>query len=315
MQNTKKHYIHIPVLLNEAINSLNIQKNGIYIDGTFGQGGHSRLILSKLNKKGKLLAIDRDLESYKIGLKIYDSRFTIIHELFSNMKNYIYKNNLTNKINGVLLDLGVSSLQLNNPKRGFSFKKNGPLDMRMDTTNSKSAKTWLKKAKMKDIYMVLKNFGEEKFSKKIAKAIFKKKNITYTQELTELILQTIPNNKKYKIHPATRSFQAIRIFINNELSELKKTLENISNVLISQGRLAIISFHSLEKRIIKQFIKKYNKPHIQIPHNIPLKEKEIMQRYKNTKQIKIIDTIKPSKKEIKKNPRARSATLYIIKKI
>ncbi|MCR3755065.1 MAG: 16S rRNA m(4)C1402 methyltransferase [Candidatus Westeberhardia cardiocondylae] len=308
---------HIPVLLKETIHSLNIKKNGFYIDGTFGHGGHSKIILSKLSKYGKLLAIDRDIESIQIGLQINDSRFTILHGLFSNIKNYLIKKNLLRKTYGILLDLGLSSLQIQNPNRGFSFNKNGPLDMRMNTTYGKTAKIWINKAKKEEISIILKKYGEEKQFKKITKNIIKQRNkkpITQTKELTNIILKTKNYNKKYKKHPATKCFQAIRIFINDEILELKKILNNIFDILITGGRMSIISFHSLETQIIKKFIKKYTTKYLEIPKNIPLNENEIIKKYRNTKQIKIINIIKPSKNEIKKNPKSRSATLFTIEK-
>ncbi|MCR3754722.1 MAG: 16S rRNA m(4)C1402 methyltransferase [Candidatus Westeberhardia cardiocondylae] len=311
---------HTPVLLQESIQSLNITKNGFYIDGTFGQGGHSKLILSKLNKHGKLLAIDRDIESIHIGSKIHDPRFTILHGLFSEIYNYLFKKKLLETVHGIILDLGVSSLQIHNPKRGFSFQNNGPLDMRMNNTTGKSAKNWLNYAKKKDIALVFKKFGEEKFYKKITTAIIKKrinKPIIYTTELAQIILQALPKNKKkiYKKHPATKCFQAIRIFINNELSELQKILTNIFHILIPGGRLAIISFHSLEMQIIKTFIQKHTNPYTTIPNKIPLNEKQILQKHHKTKKIKVINILTPTKQEIMKNPQARSAKLYTIEKI
>ncbi|AMA65094.1 Ribosomal RNA small subunit methyltransferase H [Candidatus Arsenophonus lipoptenae] len=301
---------HISVLLNESINGLNIKKHGIYIDGTFGMGGHSKLILSRLGCQGKLIAIDRDPYSVLIGKKmITDSRFTIKHIVFSQLYKWIASNKLIGKIDGMLFDLGISSSQLDDPERGFSFIHDGPLDMRMDQTTGISAAEWLMKAKELDIAWVLKNYGEEKFSKRIAKAIVSrnhnlfKKPLTRTKELVELILKVIPKNKKYK-HPARRSFQAIRIYINNELLEIVKVLEDSLNILAPKGRLSIISFHSLEDTLVKHFIKKHSQKS-NIPIGLPLTTIQL----KNISNpiLKVLGKIKPTPKEIIENPRSRSA--------
>ncbi|CUR53643.1 Ribosomal RNA small subunit methyltransferase H [Serratia symbiotica] len=309
-----KKYPHNTVLLHEAVNALNIKSDGIYIDSTFGHGGHSRLILSKLGKKGRLLIIDRDPQAIKIAESINDTRIIIIHSPFSLLSDYVSKYNLTGKINGILFDLGMSSLQLDNSERGFSFMRDGPLDMRMDYTTGISANKWLMKAKINDIIMVLKNFGEEKYAKRIAHCIVKQnriKPITRTKQLVDIIKNINLISKKNK-HPATRSFQAIRIYINNELEEIKKALNSTINILAPNGRLSIISFHSLEDRIIKHFIHN-NSYGIQIPPNLPLTEKQIYHLNKCT--LKKIQKIRPSKNEIVQNPRSRSSILRIAQRI
>ncbi|VFP88165.1 Ribosomal RNA small subunit methyltransferase H [Buchnera aphidicola (Cinara piceae)] len=303
--------IHIPVLLKEAINSLKIKKNGTYVDGTFGSGGHSLEILKNLGTSGKLYAIDQDPNAVKIGKKIKDKRFYMNYGNFSNIKTYLNKNNHNKYINGILLDLGVSSTQINSAKRGFSFMKDGPLDMRMNDKMGIPAWKWLKKTDQKKIEYVLKNFGEEKYAKKISLSIVdrnRKKTIMRTLDLVEIITNAIPKKDKYK-HPATRTFQAIRIYINQELEELKKILKVSLKILKKKSRLVIISFHSLEGRIIKNFFKK-NSNIRNIPKGLPITEKQI-KKYKNKKTIKIIKKIKPNKTEIKKNPRSRSAILRI----
>jgi len=212
-----ENYKHTSVLLDEAVNGLNIRQDGIYIDGTFGRGGHSRLILSQLGPQGRLLAIDRDPQAIKAAESIDDARFSIVHGPFSDLADYVRERGLEGKIDGVLLDLGVSSPQLDDAERGFSFMRDGPLDMRMDPTRGYSAAEWLMKAEEEDIIWVLKTFGEERFAKRIARAIVERNRelpMTRTKELADLIANASPFREKHK-HPATRSFQAIRIYINS----------------------------------------------------------------------------------------------------
>ncbi|VFP83633.1 16S rRNA (cytosine(1402)-N(4))-methyltransferase RsmH [Buchnera aphidicola] len=301
--------LHIPVLLKESINALKIKPAGTYIDATFGSGGHSLEILKNIGPKGFLYAIDQDPYSINIGKKIKDKRFFIKHGNFSHViENLYYHNN--KHVNGILLDLGISSIQIDTANRGFSFMRNGPLDMRMNNQSGIPAWKWLQKASQKKIEFVLKNFGEERYAKKISYAIFeenKKKLIMYTLDLVKIIKKIIPKKNKYK-HPATRTFQAIRIYINCEIESLKKILNISTKILKKNARLAIISFHSIEGRIIKNFFKK-NSGHIIIPKGLPINNDQITQY--TTKKLKIIKKIKPSNKEIKKNPRARSAILRI----
>ncbi|WP_343182663.1 16S rRNA (cytosine(1402)-N(4))-methyltransferase RsmH [Buchnera aphidicola] len=305
MNNKKKHQT---VLLKETIQSLKIKKNGIYVDGTFGEGGHSIKILEKLGENGTLYAIDQDPEAIKIAKKITDHRFHIIHGNFAEIDLFFKKNKIKKKIDGIILDLGVSTMQIMSKKRGFSFNLDGPLDMRMNPKIGISASKWINQEKINKIYKVLKYFGEEKFSKRIAEAIKKtrkKKPIITTLELSNLIKSHIPWEKRHK-HPATKSFQAIRIFINQEINLLKIFLDKILKFLNYKGRISIISFHSLEDRLVKQFMIKNSKnPHFL--NKIPLKENEILQLYQ--KKLKIIHRIFPTKKEIINNPRSRSAIL------
>ncbi|MFT8229697.1 MAG: 16S rRNA (cytosine(1402)-N(4))-methyltransferase RsmH [Enterobacterales bacterium] len=305
--------IHVSVLLKESIYSLNIKPNGIYIDGTFGAGGHSRLILSKLNKHGKLFAIDRDPDAIKIAKDIYDSRLYVLHKPFSKIKFCMDKLCLLGKIDGIILDLGMSGLQIQNPNRGFSFMHNGPLDMRMDYTIGYSAKEWLLNANFDTICLVLKKFGEERFYKQISHALLKNKHsLDTTIKLANLIKNTLPFYYRNK-HPATRTFQAIRIYINNELEEIKKILIDSLNILNIGGRLSIISFNSLEDRIVKNFIKKFSKP--EIPLGLPITEQQILKQYQHIFKLISFNKIYPSIKEIKNNPSARSAILRYAEKI
>lgn len=310
---------HITVLLHEAVNGLALKENGIYIDGTFGCGGHSRFILSQLSSNGRLIAVDRDPRAIAEAHKIQDLRFQIEHNSFSHIPEICDKLNLVGKIDGILLDLGVSSPQLDEAERGFSFMKDGPLDMRMDTTQGLSAEEWLKQVSIEDLTWVLKTFGEERFAKRIATAIvdFNKsavKNgtefLSRTSQLAELISRAVPFKDKHK-HPATRSFQAIRIFINSELDELESLLNSALDMLAPEGRLSIISFHSLEDRMVKHFMKKQSKGE-DIPKGLPLREDQIQRNQK----LRIIGkAIQPSDAEIQANPRSRSAILRVAERI
>ncbi|QFQ32405.1 16S rRNA (cytosine(1402)-N(4))-methyltransferase RsmH [Buchnera aphidicola (Aphis fabae)] len=299
---------HIPVMTKELIDSLKIQKNGIYIDSTFGMGGHSIEILKKLGKDGKLYAIDKDLNSVLIGKKIKDKRFCITHDNFSKILNYAKSKKIIGKVDGILFDLGVSSLQIEDYKRGFSFKRNGPLDMRMNQTCGITASDWIFKSDIKKIIFVLKTFGEERFAKKIAYAIKdynRKKKIKETLELVNVIKKAIPIKNIFK-HPARRTFQAIRIYINQELEEIKNALEDVLTILKPGGRITVISFHSLEDRIIKKFMIKHSMK-AQIPYGMPITEKEI-EKLKLCK-LKIINRLFPTDEEIQKNSRSRSSIL------
>ncbi|WCG82529.1 16S rRNA (cytosine(1402)-N(4))-methyltransferase RsmH [Pectobacterium sp. A5351] len=310
-----ENYKHTTVLLDEAVNGLNIRSGGIYIDGTFGRGGHSRLILSQLGPEGRLLAIDRDPQAIEAAKAIDDPRFSIIHGPFSAMAEYVAELGLTGQIDGVLLDLGVSSPQLDDPERGFSFMRDGPLDMRMDPTRGLSAAEWLMKAEADDIVWVLKTFGEERFAKRIARAIAERNRtepMTRTKELAELIAAASPVREKHK-HPATRSFQAIRIYINSELEEIERALEGALSVLAPQGRLSVISFHSLEDRIVKRFIRHQSRGP-QVPAGLPLTEEQL--RSQGGQTLKAVGKkLMPSEAEIAENPRARSSVLRFAERL
>ena len=319
LSNTFSSAEHSTVLLHETVEGLALKENSIYIDGTFGRGGHSRLILSKLADNGKLIAIDRDPKAVAEAKKIQDPRFHIEHNTFSEILSICEKLGLVGKIDGILLDLGVSSPQLDDAARGFSFMKDGPLDMRMDNSQGLSAAEWLQQVSEQDLAWVLKTFGEERFAKKIASAIVNYNKsavqnggecLTRTLQLAELIAQTVPFKDKHK-HPATRSFQAIRIFINSELDELEKVLRSALTVLAPGGRLSIISFHSLEDRMVKHFMRKQSQGET-IPKGLPLREDQIQRN----QRLKVIGkAMMPSEDEIAQNPRARSAVLRIAERL
>ena len=303
---------HAPVLAQEAIEGLNIKPSGIYIDGTFGRGGHARLILENLSANGKLIVIDKDETAIKTAKKMLgkDKRCHIYHTSFIEIDKIAKELKIENKVNGILLDLGVSSPQLEDETRGFSFLRDGPLDMRMNVTQSMDAATWLTQTNANELAQVLKTYGEEKFAKRIAHAIIKARDIApikTTKQLADIISRANPKWEKHK-HPATRSFQAIRIFINKELEELQNCLDKILDVLVVGGKLAVISFHSLEDRIVKRFIQKHVSG--DLPIGVPVKHKELKPRLK-----KIGRVIKPSEEELNINPRARSAKLRIAEKL
>lgn len=305
---------HITVLLQEAVAGLAIKPDGIYIDGTFGRGGHSRLILSKLAENGRLIAIDRDPRAIAEAETITDPRFQIIHSAFSSIAEICQEQNLLGKIDGILLDLGVSSPQLDEAERGFSFMRDGPLDMRMDTTKGLSASQWLAQVSESDLAWVLKTFGEERFAKRIAQEVVSYNKsavspLSRTTQLAELIAQAVPFKDKFK-HPATRSFQAIRIFINSELEELETALNSAISVLAPEGRLSVISFHSLEDRMVKHFMRKHSKGEA-VPKGLPITEAELN---KSITLKTVGKAIMPSDEEIQYNPRSRSAVLRIAEK-
>lgn len=305
---------HISVLLHEAIDGLNIQPSGIYLDGTFGRGGHSRVILSKLDSNGRLFAIDRDPQAIQSAQEFSsDSRFHISHTAFAELGNVAAEQGISGQIDGILLDLGVSSPQLDDAERGFSFMRDGPLDMRMDPTSGISAAEWLAKADVEHITFVLREYGEEKFAWKIANAIVNTRAespLTRTSELAALIAATAPKSFKEKKHPATRSFQAIRIYINSELEQVKTALDAALAVLKPGGRLAVISFHSLEDRLVKQFMRLHSKPPA-VPKGLPLTEAQL----KRHLPLSLVGkAIMPSDAELEQNPRARSAVLRIAQK-
>ncbi|ERK12390.1 MAG: 16S rRNA (cytosine(1402)-N(4))-methyltransferase RsmH [Pantoea sp.] len=306
----QENFKHTTVLLDEAVNALNIREDGIYIDGTFGRGGHSRLILSQLGANGQLLAIDRDPQAIAAAAEIKDPRFSIVHGPFSALAEYVTERGLTGKIDGVLLDLGVSSPQLDDAERGFSFMRDGPLDMRMDPTRGQSASEWLLSAEEADIAFVLKTYGEERFAKRIARAIVERNReqpMTRTKELAEVIAAATPVKDKFK-HPATRSFQAIRIWINSELEEIDTALKGALSVLAPGGRLSVISFHSLEDRLVKRFMRDQSRGP-QVPAGIPMTETQL--KALGGRELKTLGKLVPGEAEVADNPRARSSVLRI----
>ena len=303
------HYVHKPVLLDEVIKALNIRSDGFYIDGTFGRGGHSREIIKRLGDKGRLLAFDKDPDAVmSVGVDlIQDERFEIIKGSFTMLMRYVKQHEIKKQVSGVLFDFGVSSPQLDDIKRGFSFRYDAPLDMRMNPTEGESASEWLNKASEKEIADVIYKYGEERASRKISKAIIKirkKTPIHRTKQLAEIICKAIPSNKKDK-HPATKTFQAFRIYINHELDEIREVLPQATDVLCKGGRLAAISFHSLEDRIVKRFMRDQSKPKDQ-PLELP-----VAQDYRDIKLKLVGKKIRPSEDEVSKNQRARSALLRV----
>jgi 16S rRNA (cytosine1402-N4)-methyltransferase len=309
---------HTSVLLIESIAGLAIKESGIYIDATFGRGGHSRAILEKLGPHGRLVAIDLDPEAISVAKKepfFSDPRFEIEHASFSSLEAVVSKRGWLERVDGVLLDLGVSSPQLDDPQRGFSFLRDGPLDMRMDPTRGIDAATWIQTADVKTIADVLYQYGEERLSRRIAAAIVRAREnerIATTGQLASIIEKAYPKREKNK-HPATRSFQAIRIFINQELAALESVLPQIVSVLSPGGRMCVIAFHSLEDRMVKQFIQRESTGET-IPAHLPITEKE-RQALQKIRLKKVGKSIEASCAEMENNPRARSARLRIAEKV
>lgn len=306
---------HKPVLLAEVLEQLAIKDDGVYVDCTFGRGGHSRGILGKLGLSGRLLALDRDNDAVfcqNAEIMRRDQRFELKHCHFSALENMIMQESLLGKVDGILLDLGVSSPQLDIAERGFSFLHAGPLDMRMDTTSGVSAQQWLAIVDEKELVRVLFEYGEERFARRIAKAVIDKRSLTPivdTRQLAELVADAVPVKEKHK-HPATRTFQAIRIEINKELDELRSVLQQSISVLKPGGRIVVISFHSLEDRIVKRFIRDEAGAKFD-PGRLPIKQSEIAQGTLK----KIGKTIKAGAKELADNPRARSAVMRTAERV
>ena len=306
-------YTHRPVLLAEAVTSVlgeSTSSNAapkIIIDGTFGRGGHSREILKHLNPASKLIAFDKDLQAIAEAKTITDPRFQIIHESFASMSEHV----LPETADAILMDLGISSPQIDDPDRGFSFRQDGPLDMRMDTTRGQSAAEWLAIAEQKEIARVIKDYGEERFAVQIAKAIVTRReqgeSLTRTRELASLVASVVRTREAGQ-DPATRTFQAIRIYINQELADLEGGLSAAFNCLKPGGLLAVISFHSLEDRIVKQFMQGLSQ--VSVPRGLPLTENQMPKPF-----AELLGRIKPSEQEINENPRARSAILRVMRKI
>jgi 16S rRNA (cytosine1402-N4)-methyltransferase len=307
---TKESNYHDSVLFNESLNGLNIKPDGIYVDATLGRCGHAQGILNHLNDSGRVIGFDQDIDAIQYAENNFsDSRLGLIHSNFSNLNDELNKIELIGKVDGVLMDLGISSPQIDNADRGFSFNKDGLLDMRMDQSQRITAAEWLKDTSEKEIADVLYQYGEEKRSRIIASTIkeYQKSNeIKTTLELANLISTVVKPGKNK--HPATRSFQAIRIAINDELIMLSEALNQTIDALDKGGRLAVISFHSIEDRIVKQFIQKNSRPK-QIPKGLP-----IMMNDTQPCLLKDLGKVKPSNEEIKMNRRSRSAILRIAEK-
>lgn len=304
---------HRPVLLDEAVAALAIRPDGVYLDGTFGRGGHSAAILAQLGPQGRLLAMDQDPQAIKAAQQKFagDSRFQIVQRNFAELQDFVAEQGLQHKVDGVLLDIGVSSPQLDDASRGFSFLKSGPLDMRMNPDAGQSAAEWLAQVDEYDLVTVLMHLGEEKFARRIAHAIVQYRQqteINDTVQLADIIAAAIPVKDKKK-HPATKSFQAIRIYINRELEVLEHALQAAVNVLSVGGRLAVISFHSLEDRMVKRFFRDISRGP-QLPKDIPILSKDLQQPYRVVGK-----AIKPGQQELQQNPRARSSVLRVLERI
>ncbi len=301
--------LHIPVLFREAVDALNIQPDGLYIDATLGRGGHAAEILSQLSARGRLIGFDRDPRAIELGRERFagDERISIVHSQFSQMAEVLNRDFEISGVDGILMDLGVSSPQLDQAERGFSFMRDGNLDMRMDPTQGESAAEWLAYVDERDLMQVLFDLGEEKFARRIARAIVEARQETHidsTLQLAKIVEEATPKKDKNK-HPATRTFQAVRLYVNQELVEVSHVLPKALELLNEGGRLAVISFHSLEDRIVKRFIRRHSTPNLP-PRNIPVTEDQYLTPLKA-----ISRAIKPTKQEVSDNPRSRSSVLRI----
>ncbi|HZW22179.1 16S rRNA (cytosine(1402)-N(4))-methyltransferase RsmH [Noviherbaspirillum sp.] len=304
---------HRTVLLEEAVDSLQIdgdRANGVYVDGTFGRGGHSRRILERLGPSGRLIAFDKDPQAIAAAQAVSDKRFEIVHDSFATMGQALTSRGVM-QVDGILLDLGISSPQVDEAARGFSFRLDGPLDMRMDTTRGMSAAEWLATESEQTIGKVIKDYGEERFAFQIAKAIVARRAIqpiSGTRQLAEIVAHAVKTREKGK-DPATRTFQAIRIYINQELEELEVGLNAAFDKLAPRGRMAVISFHSLEDRIVKRFLA--SKAKVPQPdRRLPIRAADLPQP-----ELKLLAKMKPSDAEVAANPRARSAIMRVAERI
>lgn len=297
---------HRTVLLKEAVDALKLKANGIYVDGTFGRGGHSREMLARLGADGRVIALDRDPQAVAAAAQISDSRLTARQARFSDLLDVLQELQVS-EVDGVLLDLGVSSPQIDDAQRGFSFRHDGPLDMRMDPRHGPSAAEWLMQASQEEIGEIIKTYGEERFAKQVARAIVAARSerpIERTRQLAEIVAKAIPSREPRQ-DPATRTFQALRIFINQELEELEMTLPQCVASLKVGGRLVVISFHSLEDRITKRYMRAMSKP--AVPDRLPLRASELPA----TKLKLVGKAVRASAQEVASNARARSAIMRV----
>ncbi|WP_415883636.1 16S rRNA (cytosine(1402)-N(4))-methyltransferase RsmH [Neptuniibacter sp. QD34_54] len=309
-----QEFKHITVLLNEAVEALVQDASGFYVDGTFGRGGHSALVLDQLAEDGQLMGIDKDPTAIAHAHERFadEDRFSIAHGSFAQLQEFVTERGLQGQVDGILLDLGVSSPQLDDASRGFSFLNDGPLDMRMDTSSGESAADWIARAEEKEIADVIYTYGEERFSRRMAKEIVAKREeepITTTAQLSKIIAEANPAWEKGK-NPATRAFQGIRIHINRELEDLESCLDQALEMLKVGGRLVVISFHSLEDRIVKRFIRQHVKGDEHIPRGIPVTNDMLKIRLKNVGK-----AVKASASETEENVRARSAVMRVAEKV
>ncbi|MBB5427976.1 16S rRNA (cytosine(1402)-N(4))-methyltransferase RsmH [Paraburkholderia atlantica] len=305
---------HRTVLLNEAVDALVTRADGTYVDGTFGRGGHSRLVLERLGEAGRLIAFDKDPLAIATAQKIADPRFAIVHESFASLRAAMAERGV-GRVSGVLLDLGVSSPQVDDPERGFSFRADGPLDMRMDPTRGESAADWLARATVQELTEVIRDYGEERFAFQIAKALVARRAesdrlgpLVSTGELAQIVANVVKTREKGK-DPATRTFQAIRIHVNQELAELQVVLEAALSLLEQGGRLVVISFHSLEDRIVKRFMQAHASAPA-VDRRLPIRAVDLP-----SPPLKIIGRVFASDAEVADNPRARSAVMRVAERI
>ena len=304
---------HATVLLKEAIDALAVDPDGFYIDGTFGRGGHSAELLSRLSQQGSVIAFDKDPDAISAGRERFsdDNRLNLVHASFADLRDVVEQAGKHGSVSGVLLDLGVSSPQLDQAQRGFSFLRDGPLDMRMDTSKGQSAAQWIASADEQEIAQVIKEYGEERFARRMAAAIVREradKPIERTVQLAKILAAAHPAWERGK-HPATKAFQAIRIFINRELMDLEALLEQVIDTLAVGGRLVVISFHSLEDRRVKRFIRDQERG-IKLPKNLPIRDVD-----RGVRLIKVGKPIKPQEVEVNSNVRARSAVMRIAERV
>ena len=304
---------HVPVLAAEALSALKVRDDGVYVDATFGRGGHTGCILSQLGESGRVLALDRDPDAITDGRLRFknESRLTLVHARFSALKEVLLSYDLDRRISGLIIDLGISSPQVDNAARGFSFLNDGPLDMRMDPSHGVSAADWLASVSDKDLVRVLRRYGEERFAKRIAHAIVTTREleaITTTHQLAKLVSNNVPVKERFK-HPATRTFQAIRIYLNEELDEVVNVLPQATESLAEGGRLIIISFHSLEDRLVKRFLRNAAKGD-DYPPDFPVTAEQL------SPSIKLIGKpVRASEEELARNPRSRSAIMRVAEKL
>ena len=304
---------HTTVLLKEAVDALIVDPDGSYVDGTFGRGGHCSELLSRLSDKGSVIAIDKDPQAISAGLDQFqqEQRLSLVHGSFGDLAEIVSHTGKQGSISGVLLDLGVSSPQLDQAQRGFSFLRDGPLDMRMDTSKGMSAAEWIANADEQEIAKVLKEYGEERFARRMARAVIRERAlqpIIRTVQLAQILAAAHPAWERGK-HPATKAFQAIRIFINRELADLDSLLMQIIDCLKVGGRLVVISFHSLEDRRVKRFIRDQEQG-VKLPKNLPVRDID-----RGVRLVKVGKAIKPANTEVEHNVRARSAVMRIAERV
>jgi 16S rRNA (cytosine1402-N4)-methyltransferase len=304
---------HTTVLLHEAVDALVIDPDGFYVDGTFGRGGHTAELLSKLSPQGSVVAIDKDPQAIAEGQARFseDARLQLVHGTFADLSEIVAQMGKTGELSGVLLDLGVSSPQIDQAERGFSFMRDGPLDMRMDTSKGLSAAEWIASADEQEIARVIKEYGEERFARRMASAVVKEREktpITRTVQLAGILAAAHPAWERGR-HPATKAFQAIRIFINRELDDLEALLAQIIDTLKVGGRLVVISFHSLEDRRVKRFIRDQEQG-IKLPKNLPIRDVD-----RGVRLIKVGKAVKPAVSEVDGNVRSRSAVMRTAERV